>query len=48
VTNLSPTGLYTSQWFNPQNGTYAIIDQRWMTTKDGLWNIPMKSTANDN
>ncbi|CAF2955414.1 unnamed protein product [Rotaria sp. Silwood2] len=47
VRNLSPTGLYTSQWFNPRNGTYSIIDEGWMPTKAGLWNIPSQPTSTD-
>jgi hypothetical protein len=47
VRNLLPTSVSTSQWFNPRNGTYTIIDQGWMPTKAGLWNIPTQPTAND-
>jgi hypothetical protein len=45
VTNSSPTGIYTSQWFNPRNGTYSLIDDRWMPTTVGIWNIPTQPTA---
>ncbi len=45
--NLSPTGVYISEWFNPRNGTYSIIDKGWMPTKDGSWNIPTQPTATD-
>ncbi len=47
VRNLSPTGVYTSHWFNPRNGTYSVISEGWMSTKDGLWSIPNQPTAND-
>jgi hypothetical protein len=47
VRNLSPTGVYMSQWFNPRDGTYSIIDEGWMPTKAGLWNIPTQPTATD-
>ncbi|CAF1230886.1 unnamed protein product [Rotaria magnacalcarata] len=47
VRNLSPTGVYMSQWFNPRNGTYSMIDKGWMPTKSGLWNIPNQPTSND-
>jgi len=47
VRNLSPTGIYKSQWFNPRNGTYTIIEQNWTPSKDGLWNIPNQPTAAD-
>ncbi len=47
VRNLSPMGIYTSQWFNPRNGTYIIIAEGWRPTKDGSWNIPTQPTAID-
>lgn len=47
VTNLSPTGVYISQWFNPRNGTYTTIDKGWTPTKGGLWNIPTQPTSSD-
>jgi hypothetical protein len=47
VRNLSPTGVYISEWFNPRDGTYSIIDKGWMPTKDGSWNIPAQPTATD-
>jgi hypothetical protein len=47
VRNLSPAGVYISQWFNPRNGTYSIISEGWMPTKDGLWSIPNQPTASD-
>jgi hypothetical protein len=47
VKNLSPTGVYTSQWFHPRNGTYSVIDKEWIPSKDGLWNIPAQPTATD-
>jgi hypothetical protein len=47
VSNLSPTGVYNSRWFNPRNGTYSIINEGWMPTKAGLWPIPTQPTAAD-
>ena len=47
VRNLSPTGKYTSKWFNPSNGTYSTIDAGWTPTTAGLWNIPMQPTSID-
>ncbi len=47
VRNLSPTGIYNAQWFNPRNGTYTMIDKGWMPTKEGLWNIPTQPTSDD-
>ena len=47
VRNLSPTGIYNAQWFNPQNGTYSVIEQGWIPTKAGSWNTPNQPTAND-
>ncbi|CAM4871197.1 unnamed protein product [Rotaria socialis] len=47
VRNLSPTGVYMSQWFNPRNGTYSMIDAGWMPTKSGLWDIPNQPTSTD-
>jgi hypothetical protein len=47
VRNLSPTGVYNAQWFNPRNGTYSIIDEGWMPTKDGSWSLPTQPTAAD-
>jgi hypothetical protein len=47
VRNLSPTGVYTSKWFNPRNGTYTVIGEGWIPSKDGLWNIPTQPTAAD-
>ena len=45
--NLSPTGIYNAQWFNPRNGTYTMIAQGWMPTQEGLWNVPTQPTADD-
>lgn len=47
VRNLSPTGIYTSQWFDPRQGTFTMISQGWSPTQDGLWNIPTQPTADD-
>ncbi|CAF4956306.1 unnamed protein product, partial [Rotaria sp. Silwood1] len=47
VRNLSPTGVYTAQWFNPRNGTYSTIDKGWIPSKAGLWNIPAQPTSTD-
>ncbi|CAF0768743.1 unnamed protein product [Adineta steineri] len=47
VRNLSPTGIYTSKWFNPRNGTYSIIDEGWIPSKAGSWNIPTQLNSTD-
>ncbi len=47
VRNLSPTGVYNAEWFNPRNGTYTTIEKGWMPTKEGLWNVPTQPTSDD-
>ncbi|CAF0908748.1 unnamed protein product [Adineta steineri] len=47
VRNLSPTGIYISQWFNPRNGIYSVIDEGWIPSKAGSWNIPTQPNSTD-
>ena len=47
VTNLSPSGVYRAQWFDPRNGSYSMIADEWMPTKSGQWNIPFQPTSTD-
>ena len=47
VRNLSPTGIYIAQWFNPRNGTSTVISEGWMPTSDGSWNISTQPTPSD-
>lgn len=47
VRNLSPSGVYRAQWFDPRNGSYSMIEDEWMPTKEGQWNVPFQPTSTD-
>ncbi len=43
--NLSSSGTYSAQWFNPRTGNYVVINPGFTTA--GQWTIPVRPTAED-
>ena len=47
VQNLPLNNLYRSRWFNPRNGTFTMINDRWSPSSTGEYALPSQPSVED-